>query len=146
MYDRLDPRDSNSQWDFSRFKPDVVVINLFQNDSWLVVKPEHEQFKARFGTTAPGADFIIASYRRFVAQVRGRYPDAYIICMLGNMDATRTGSPWPGYVQKAVDLLADKKICTLFVPFKGTPGHPSRAEQEALADSLIRAIDAHVHW
>jgi hypothetical protein len=81
-----------------------------------------------------------------VQQVRGNYPDAYIICMLGNMDATKADAPWPGYVQKAVGQLADEKIFTLFVPFKGTPGHPSKAEQEILADSLIHSIEEHIHW
>jgi len=146
MYDRLDPEDPNSKWDFSLFRPDVVVINLFQNDSWLINMPDHEQFKARFGKTAPGADALVGAYKDFVQKVRGKYRNAYIICMLGNMDATKEGAPWPGYVQKAVDLLGDKKISTLFVPYKGTPGHPSRAEQEALANSLVRAIDKRVRW
>lgn len=146
MYDRLDPEDPGSKWDFSLFKPDVVVINLFQNDSWLANMPEHAQFKARFGKTAPGPDTIINAYKNFVQQVRAKYPDPYIICMLGNMDATRTGSPWPGYIQKAVGMLGDEKILTLFVPFKGTPGHPSPVEQETMADSLIRFIDGHVSW
>ena len=146
MYDRRDPSDSTSKWDFSLFRPDVVVINLFQNDSWLVKMPDHDQFKARFRTTAPGADFIVASYKKFVQQVRSKYPRAYIICMLGNMDATKEGAPWPGYIQKAVSLLKDKKMFTLFVPYKGTPGHPSAKEQEALADSLIRFIDGHIRW
>lgn len=39
MYDRLNPGDPNSKWDFSKFTPDVVVINLFQNDSWLINNP-----------------------------------------------------------------------------------------------------------
>jgi len=146
MYDRLDPEDPNSKWDFSLFKPDVVVINLFQNDSWLINMPDHEQFKARYGKTAPGADVIVGAYKSFVQKVREKYPGAYIICMLGNMDATKEGAPWPGYVQKAVDLLGDKKISTLFVPYKGTSGHPSRAEQEALAQRLIRCIDERVRW
>ena len=146
MYDRLDPTDPDSKWDFSLFRPDVVVINLFQNDSWLVNMPDHEQFKARFGTTAPDEGFIVASYRKFVQQVRRKYPRAYIICMLGNMDATKEGAPWPGYIQKAVSLLKDKKMFTLFVPYKGTPGHPSAKEQEALADDLIRFIDGHIRW
>ena len=146
MYDRLDPSDSTSKWDFSRWKPDVVVINLFQNDSWLVNLPDHEQFKARFGKTPPSADFIVTAYKNFLQQVRRKYPDAYIICMLGNMDATKTGAPWPGYIQKAAGQLEDEKIFTLFAPFKDTPGHPSRMEQEALADSLIHSIEEHVRW
>lgn len=146
MYDRLDPEDPNSKWDFSRFKPDIVVINLFQNDAWLVNMPEHEQFKARFGNKPPDADFIVASYKHFVEKIRGVHPNAYIICMLGNMDATRQDAPWPGYIQKAVGQMSDKKIFTLIVPFKDTPGHPSPSEQQVLADSLIRFIDGHIRW
>ncbi len=146
MYDRLDPEDPNSKWDFSRFRPDVVVVNLFQNDSWLVNMPDNDQFKARFGKTPPGADTIVSAYKRFIQQVRERYPDAYIICMLGNMDATREGSPWPGYIQKAVGQLADKKMYTLFIPFKGTNGHPSRTEQQSLANGLIHFIEGHIRW
>jgi hypothetical protein len=146
MYDRLDPEDPNSKWDFSKFRPDLVVINLFQNDAWLTNMPTHDQFKARFGTTPPTPEFIINAYKNFVKQVRTKYPNAHIICMLGNMDATKEGAPWPGYIQKAVDQQKDKKIYTLFVPYKNTNGHPSRSEQKTLADSLIRFIDTHIHW
>ena len=114
MYDRLDPTDSTSKWDFTKYTPDIVVINLFQNDSWIVNMPNNEQFKYRFGTKAPDKDFIIKSYKDFVASIRNKYPEAYIICTLGNMDATKEGSPWPGYVQKAVDQLKDSKIYTHF--------------------------------
>lgn len=33
IYDRLNPTDTASHWDFSLFTPNIVVINLFQNDS-----------------------------------------------------------------------------------------------------------------
>jgi hypothetical protein len=36
MYDRLIPENPNSQRDFSLYNPNIVVINLFQNDPWLV--------------------------------------------------------------------------------------------------------------
>ena len=146
MWDRTDATDSMSKWDFSQWTPDVVVINLFQNDAWLTAMPDHEQFKARFGRAAPGADAIVQAYKKFVQGIREKYPAASIVCMLGNMDASRTGAPWPGYVQKAVGLLGDKNIYTLIVPFKGTPGHPNIAEQKVLADSLIGFIDEHIRW
>jgi hypothetical protein len=66
--------------------------------------------------------------------------------MLGNMDITRKDSPWPGYVQKAVGQLKDRKIFTFFVPYKETPGHPKTPEQKALASALIRFIDKHIQW
>lgn len=146
MFDRTDPADALSKWDFSKYVPDVVVINLLQNDSWLVNKPDHEQFKNRFGTRPPTEDSIVRAYKNFVETIRTKYPRAQIICMLGNMDITRKGSSWPGYVQKAAGLLNDKKVFTLFVPYKETPGHPKAAEQKALAQSLIDFIDKHIHW
>jgi hypothetical protein len=146
MYDRIDPNDSDSKWDFSKYTPDVVVINLLQNDSWLINNPQHPEFKHRFGETKPSEDFIIQSYQSFVKTVRGKYPKAQIICMLGNMDITRKDSPWPVYVQKAIVGLNDSKIYTLVVPFKETSGHPKVKEQQILADNLIDFIDKNIKW
>src|SRR5437588_4715130 len=107
MYNRLDATDSESKWDFSKYTPDVVVINLFQNDAWITKLPANDQFKARFGTAAPTDDQIVKAYRDFVKTIRGKYPKTQIICVLGNMDAVKDGSPWPGYVEKAVKELGD---------------------------------------
>ncbi len=139
MYDRLDATDSTSKWNFKKYTPGVVVINLFQNDSWIVNMPDNPQFKSRFGNKAPGEDFIINAYKNFVASIRNKYPDASIICALGNMDATRQGSSWPGYIQQAVEQLHDPKIYTHFFKYKNTPGHPKVAGQKAMATSLIKA-------
>jgi hypothetical protein len=146
MYDRLDATDRNSKWNFSKYTPDVVVINLFQNDSWIVNLHDNDQFKARFGTTPPAPGFIINAYRDFVKTIRTKYPKARIICILGNMDATKEGSPWPGYIQKAVTGLNDNKIYTHFIPYKNTKGHPSAKEQQAMADDLIRFIEKNIKW
>jgi len=146
MYDRLDATDSTSKWDFSLYTPDIVVINLFQNDSWLVSMPQHEQFKYRFGTQAPDAKFIISSYQSFVSTIRTKYPNSTIICALGNMDATKAGSPWPGYIQLAVNQLHDSKIYTHFFDCKNTDGHPHADEQKAMAESLIKFINRTVRW
>jgi lysophospholipase L1-like esterase len=146
MYDRLDASDPKSKWDFKKYTPGLVVINLFQNDSWLVKMPDNPQFKARFGTTPPTEDFIVNAYRDFVRSVRAKYPKARIICALGSMDATRAGSPWPGYIEKAVKGLNDKRIYTHFIPYKNTNGHPSAKEQQAMADDLIGFIEKNVVW
>ncbi len=146
MYDRLDPTDSTSKWDFTKYTPDIVVINLFQNDSWIVNMPNNEQFKYRFGMKVPDKNFIIKSYKDFVASIRHKYPEAYIICALGNMDATKEGSPWPGYIQKAVDQLKDSKFYTHFFNYKNTDGHPKVNEQKAMAESLIKFIENNIKW
>ncbi len=146
IYDRLNPGDPDSKWDFTLFTPDVVVINLFQNDSWLVNNPEHEQFKARFGTAKPKEAEIVKAYQELVKSIRKEYPKASIICALGSMDATQTGSPWPGYIKNAVEGLNDPKIYAHFFAFKDTPGHPKAAEQKVMADDLIEFIDKNIKW
>jgi hypothetical protein len=146
IYNRLAANDPNVLWDFSKYPPEVVVINLFQNDSWLVKNFEHEQFKAHFGTTPPTPEFIIKSYQDFISKIRAEYPKAKIICALGSMDATRDGSPWPGYIEKAVAGLKDKGIYTHFFPYKNTPGHPSEKEQQVMADDLIAFIEKNMRW
>lgn len=146
IYDRVDPYNAESKWDFSLYQPDIVVINLLQNDSWLVNLPDHPEFKSKFGTTPPTIEYMIEAYRKFVETIRGKYPNANIICMLGNMDITSENSKWPGYVQTAVDKLADKKIFTHFVPYKNSPNHPTIDEQKIMAESLIKFIDENITW
>lgn len=146
LYNRLDPEDEYSLWDFSKFTPEVVVVNLFQNDSWIVKMNDYEEFQHRFRTQAPDEDFIIQSYSGFLRLLRTKYPESHIICMLGNMDITREGSPWPGYIEKAVAGMEDEKTYTLFVAFKQTPGHPRIEEQEEMANKLIDFIEVNIDW
>lgn len=146
VYDRLDPFDTIKKWDFKKFIPDVVVVNLFQNDYWLVNNPKHEQFKKRFGTTKPSEEFIIKSYQDFIFLIREKYPNADIICALGNMNATEAGSKWPGYIKEAVSGLNDNKIHTIVFPYKNTSGHPNKKEQQSMADDLIRFINEKIKW
>jgi len=146
MYDRLDPRDSLSHWDFAQATPDIVVINLLQNDSWLVEKPEYVEFKHRFGKKRPTEKEIIAAYKSFLESVRKVYPSTPILCTLGNMDATKPGSLWPAYVQEAVKQMHDVKIQTLFFPYKGTAGHPHPKDHQKMADLLVPKIREMMGW
>jgi hypothetical protein len=146
MYDRLDATDPYSKWNFKKYTPELVVINLFQNDSWIVNLPDNEQFKARFGTKPPTEEYIVNAYQKFVETVRSKYPEAKIICILGSMDATKNGSLWPGYIEKAVAGLGDKNVYTHMIPFKNTNGHPSAKEQQAMADDLIGFIREKTGW
>jgi len=134
MYDRLNPADPKSKWDFSKWTPDIVVINLGQNDCWLInrLKP------------VPQEPEIIQRYCDFVGSIRSKYPKAAIFCVLGDMDATKEGSPWPDYIHKAVQKLNDEKhdknIYSLIFPYKNTPSHPTISEHKVMADSLTAFI------
>jgi len=146
LYDRLDPFDAQKKWNFNNYTPDVVVINLFQNDAALVTQPQLPEFKVRFGGKAPTGAEIIKAYQKFVNSIRSVYPNAHIICALGSMDASRESSPWPGYIRQAVTSLHDKKVSSLIFRYKNTPGHPSAKEQQTMANQLITFIEKNVKW
>ena len=109
--------------------------------------PNSKEYRARFNNgEVIDENFIIASYTRFIETIREKYPAANIICMLGNMSITKENTPWPGYVQRAVDSMNDSKIFTFFIPYKNSNGHPKVDEQREMADRLIRFIDRNILW
>ena len=89
---------------------DIVVVNLFQNDSWLINLPEHKEFKKRFGSSTPRDEYFVEMYETFVSKIRTHYPDANIICTLGSMDAVKNGSKWRDFIELAVRNMKDQKI------------------------------------
>lgn len=140
IYDRCNPADSSSRWDFSAYQPDVVIVNLMQNDYALLQQKNNSQFIRRFGTEAPAADTIISRYAGFISKIRRHYPDAYILCCLGSMSAVRAESHFPEYIRKAVASLNDPKIGThFFQPIAGNE-HPTPEEHETMARELIQVL------
>ena len=134
---------NDSKWDFSSWTPDVVVINLFQNDAWLIDR-EHRL------TPAPSDEQRVQAYVDFVKTIRGKYPRAYIVCALGSMDAVREGSKWPGYVSSAVARIKagnpQERIDTLFFDFTGYAGHPRVKQHVANAEKLTAFIKRKMDW
>ncbi len=146
VFPRLNPKDTTSKWDFTSNIPDLVVVNLLQNDSWLVNRPDEAAFPIRLGEMAPSEEKIVASYQEFISLIRNVYPETPIICALGSMDATKEGSPWPRYVQEAVDGLGDSLIYTHFFPYIDKDGHPRVADNKAMAASLTDFIKKELKW
>ncbi|MBW4890775.1 electron transporter RnfD [Mucilaginibacter sp. HMF5004] len=146
IYERLDPLDEKSKWDFSKYTPQVVVVNLFQNDAGVIQSGSGALFEARFGHTPPTEQFIVNTYKNFIKGIRSKYPKASIICSLGSMSACKPGLPWSGYIQSAVQQLNDKNIYSFIFTYKNTPGHPTVKEHQAMADELIGFIDKTIKW
>ncbi len=140
IYNRLNPLNQDSIWEFSDYTPDIVVVNLMQNDAWLINNPKSKEFKQVFADTPPTKESIIRAYKNFILLLRNHYPETTIICALGNMDITKKGSPWPTYVEEAKNQLNDPKIHTLIFPYKETTGHPTKTEQEDMAHVLVNYI------
>ena len=146
MYKLRNPFDYLDLWDFSSYIPDIVVVNLFQNDAGIVKRPEYIEFKKRFGTMPPTDELIIKSYRNFISVIRQRYQKASIICALGSMNASEEGSVWRGYVERAVAELHDPKVFTHFFTYKNSAGHPRVTDHQVMAKSLIDFIDRNIKW
>jgi lysophospholipase L1-like esterase len=70
LYGRTLPADPTSSWDFSLI-PDVVLINLGTNDFSTEGDPTPELFEQE--------------YVKLLERVRSNYPDAFILCTVGNL-------------------------------------------------------------
>lgn len=70
LYNRIDPYDSSSLWDFSHQQPDVVIINLGIND---------------FSRTIPDSALFVNRYISFVKIIYSHYPHATLFCINGPM-------------------------------------------------------------
>lgn len=143
FYDQLSAvGDNNSQWNFAQWTPDVVVINLFQNDSWLIDRDKKM-------SPMPSDAERIAAYIKFVRSIRAKYPSAQIICALGSMDATANPT-WPGYIEAAVARMKtenkDQKLDTIFFDYTGYGQHPRIAQHKANAEQLAAFIQQKMNW
>jgi lysophospholipase L1-like esterase len=138
MYDRVLPGKPGVKWDFTTWQADVAFINIMQNDKWTL------------GGSTTAAE-IKQTYKKLVTDIRAKYPNAHIFCLLGPMDASQVSAnnPYPGYVTSTVaDLNAagDTKIYAHIFPYLGRSGHPSRADHAAMAAALEPLVRAKTGW
>jgi hypothetical protein len=125
-YDRLSATSlegSGEQWDFSKWQPSLVIINLFQNDSWTIKKPNKDQ--------------VIAKYVDFVKTIRGHYPNTKIVCVLGSMSAGK--NKWAGWVQEAVKQVndaGDTRVSSYIFKIGTGNRHPNKADHAKMAAEL----------
>ncbi|NME67959.1 SGNH/GDSL hydrolase family protein [Flammeovirga aprica] len=141
LYDRFNPNDPTSKWDFHQKTPDLVVVNLLQNDSWLYLNRDNENYRKRIGNLVPNKEFIIEHYISFLQKLKGKYPNTSIICALGCMDIVKEGSPWPEYVTEAIRRMDDPKLYFLRMPYLAKTAHPSAEMHQEMADSLAHFIE-----
>lgn len=143
FYDQLSAVGNNdTQWNFAQWTPDLVIINLFQNDSWLVDREKRLQ-------PSPTDEQIVQAYVDFVRSIRAKYPKAQIICALGSMDAT-ANDRWPNLVRAGVEKMKndyqDAKLDTIFFDFTGYGQHPRVAQNKANAEKLVRFVRKKMRW
>ena len=139
-YVRTMPNRASPAWDFSTWIPQAVVINLGTND-WYS------------GTLA--ADSFQGPYRDFLAFVRGRYPEAAILCAVGPMLA---GSQYSTTRDWLTELIAERAAAgdtrVSLVEFGTQDGslgfgcdwHPSVATHEQMAGHLTDVLRQTLGW
>jgi lysophospholipase L1-like esterase len=117
-------------WDFTRFVPDVVVINLGTNDS------------STHGD--PGQPFTLA-YVAFVHHLRTKYPSAWIVCI----DATAAVTSDIKQVVSTLTTAGDAKIEAFALTGQngsGCDGHPNVASDALMGDSLATELKRVMGW
>ena len=121
-----------TEWDFSKYTPDIVIVAIGQNDSHPddYMKTDYEGEKAKNWRT---------HYRQFLAKLRETYPDAWIICCTTLLQHDIS---WDMSIGQAVLDIADKKIshCVFQRNGKATPGHLRIPEAEEMAEELCHYI------
>lgn len=70
IYERSLFKSELPKWDYKRFTPDVVCINLCTND---------------FSTTGPNVLKFESNYTEFVQRIQSQYPNTKIVLLLGPM-------------------------------------------------------------
>ena len=121
-----------TEWDFSKYTPDIVIVAIGQNDSHPddYMKTDYEGEKAK--------NWRI-HYRQFLAKLRETYPDAWIICCTTLL---QHDIGWDMSISQAVQDLGDKKVshCVFQRNGKATPGHLRIPEAEEMAEELCHYI------
>ena len=141
VYGRTLPTDPSSRWEFVRWTPDVVVINLGTNDFYAKTLPDDAGW--------------IGGYRAFLARVRKNYPRALIYCatspmLWGDKDTLERKD-----LNRIVDEEHQKGHANVrFLDFKtqnpadglGADWHPNVKTHEIMADTLTTALESDLKW
>ena len=136
-YDKILKSDPTAIWDFSGREPQVVVINLGEND---------------FAKGDPGQDYVEA-YEKLVATVRHHYSEATIFCGLGSMARGEKALTNQKYLEKIIADLKDPKMFFVSLGSQdiqknggGANWHPSLKTHAIMAELLAKVIEEKTDW
>ncbi|MCD8094744.1 MAG: electron transporter RnfD [Ruminococcus sp.] len=117
-----------SEWDFSRYTPDIVIFAVGQNDP-------HNEYGDDFDIDNP--DYRLKwknGYKKIINDLRSKYPKAYFVLILTVLEHE---NGWDKAVEEISAELDEKVSYLKFTRAgKATPGHPRIYEQYEMAEEL----------
>ncbi len=140
LYGYTNFNDTTQLWDYSRYTPDLVCINLGTNDA----------STGRFNKTK-----LREAYASFIQQVRGKYPQAKIVMLSGCMlsgDRLHAVEDALNAAVKEANRKGDQGVYRFdFSPQDGSLGygadyHPSIKQQEKMAGELVPYLRELMGW
>lgn len=140
LYLNIFPYDNTKIWDYTKWIPQVVVINLGTND---------------ISTVALDGTLFTSEYSKLVDKVRSQYPNASIYCAVGPMlsgDQLSNMKKYVGNVVTNKNSTGDKNVKFIEFPQQdqanglGEDWHPSIKTHQLMADQLSKQIKADLGW
>ncbi len=142
LYDLALPMDSKSAWDFGKWQPDVVLINLSTND-WRK-------------DPGPTEDVWVPAYTAFVERVRKNYPNATIYLATSPMMFGANKATVKSYLEKVIanrKTAGDDKVSLIEFPTQdgkkdgvGADWHPNLKTQAKDAAVLVDRVKQDLGW
>ena len=136
IYGRVLFHEAQPAWDFKRFVPDVVCINLGTND---------------FSTKGPNLEKYASNYITFVSLLIGRYPDARVVLLMGPM---YNGEPLRNILNQVAETVNKDhpgKVSVFELSKQGGHGlgadyHPSQAQGKINGAELAGYLSKLMGW
>jgi hypothetical protein len=139
LYDRICFYDSISKWNFTKWIPQAVVINLGTNDFSTHPYPDKNVFQD--------------AYLKLMNRVRSLYPGVTIFCICGPMIA----EPCTQFIREVVELDQKNKRDkdAFFIEIKpsklnnsdwGCDHHPNITGMSKMADIIVSVIRLRMNW
>ncbi len=130
----------DEKWDFAKYQPQLVCINLGTND---------------FSTNNYDAALYEKNYRMFLATVRSKYPTAKIVLLTGPMlgeKENRIQQEILNHICKDANKRGDKKVYRFDFSFQtgdlgyGASWHPSKLQHQKMAGELLPFLRKVMNW
>jgi hypothetical protein len=131
VFDRMDPRGNQGEWDFSRYQPDVVTVCLGQNDG--------VQDSAAF----------CGAYVTFVHHLRKVYPQARIVLLTSPMGNAKLTAVLMRYINAVVGAAGDAQLSDFFFSKQwthGCAGHPDLKDDQEISNELTAYLRQLMGW